>query len=466
MAVALHRPGRASAPTLAGAALALALLSATAPCWAQEQIEQQEPTPSSVEQVATPMERTFIPSVLAAPLELLPALKERLKDAPPFLRDTKVDVNLRTFYFNRENYDDSRQEALATGGALSYRSGWLLDTLSIGSVLYTSQPLYGPDNRDGTRLLLEGQEGYTVLGQLYARLKLLDRNFVNLYRYTYDTPYINRDDSRMTPKTFEGYTLQGSVGGEGGAPVLRYGGGYITKIKERNDDDFIWMSRPAGARVDRGVSLAGALVSYGGLSVGGIDYYCDDVINIAYGEVTYLLPLADGAGVLVSTQYVDQRSVGQNFLAASAFDTDLFAVKAEASYAGAVFTLAWSRAARGADLVNPWSGNPGYTGAQIQKFNRAGEQALLVKASYDFAPLGAPGLTAYALFVHGWSRVSPTTGAEVANENEVDLDVQWRPKRLAGLWLRARYGHVEQYQAPKNAMTEIRLIVNYDFSIL
>ena len=46
------------------------------------------------------------------------------------------------------------------------------------------------------------------------------RNFVNLYRYAYDTPYLNRDDSRMSPKTFEGYTLQGSVGGQDGAPAF------------------------------------------------------------------------------------------------------------------------------------------------------------------------------------------------------------------------------------------------------
>jgi len=228
------------------------------------------------------------------------------------------------------------------------------------------------------------------------------------------------------------------------------------------------MSRQAGAAVDRGVAMLGALFSSGGLSVGGIDYYCADVINIGYGEGKYLVPGPAGAGVLVSAQYVDQRSVGGNFMTGVAFDTELFAVKAEASYGNAVVSLAWSRTAHGADLQNPWSGNPGYSGAMIQKFNRAGEQALLARLSYDFRRLGVEGLTAYALFVHGASRVAPTTRSAVPNENEVDLDVQWRPawKGLTGLWLRARYGHVEQYQGPKNAMTEYRLVVSYDFSVL
>src|SRR5438552_3974191 len=95
------------------------------PRLAQEQIEQQEPTPSAVEQVATPIE---------------------LKDAPAF----------------REKYDDTHLEALAMGGALSFQSGWLLDTLSVSAVLYTSQPLHAPDARDGTALLETGQKAYTV----------------------------------------------------------------------------------------------------------------------------------------------------------------------------------------------------------------------------------------------------------------------------------------------------------------
>jgi hypothetical protein len=116
-----------AAPAITGAVLALPLLGAPAPGRAQEQIEQQEPTPSAVEQVATPIE---------------------LKDAPAFFRDMK--------------YDDTHREALAMGGALSFQSGWLLDTLSVSAVLYTSQPLHAPDARDGTALLETGQKGYTV----------------------------------------------------------------------------------------------------------------------------------------------------------------------------------------------------------------------------------------------------------------------------------------------------------------
>jgi hypothetical protein len=68
------------------------------------------------------------------------------------------------------------------GGALAYRSGWLLDRLQVGTTFYWSDHLYSPKDKDGTLLLKPGQHGYTVLGQLFGRVKLFDENFINLYR--------------------------------------------------------------------------------------------------------------------------------------------------------------------------------------------------------------------------------------------------------------------------------------------
>ena len=126
---------------------------------AQEVISNEEPTPSSVDEVTTPMERTFKEK---PPLpRFFPWLKEQLKDTPAFFRDTKLNLNVRTYYFYRDKYDDTVSESWALGGALSYQSGWFLDHFGVGAVLYTSQRLYGPEDRDGTLLLKPGQHGYT-----------------------------------------------------------------------------------------------------------------------------------------------------------------------------------------------------------------------------------------------------------------------------------------------------------------
>ncbi|HXJ83862.1 MAG TPA: OprD family outer membrane porin [Candidatus Methylomirabilis sp.] len=447
----------------------LVLLGVGSRCWAQEEIADEAPPPASVEESVGPMDRSFVrPFRLLPPRPgFFPWLKEQLKDTPPFFRDTKLDLDLRTFYLNGGNFNGSRSEALATGGSLSYQSGWLLDRLSVGSVLYTSQPLYAPPDRDGTLLLEPGQNGYTVVGQLYARVKILEESFLNLYRYTYDTPYISRHDNRMTPNTFQGYTLTGGIGGKDDGPGLQYGGGYIQKMKGRNDDDFVWMSRVAGASVDRGVGVLGARFTYAGFSIGGIDYYSDDIINIAYGETTYKKTLA-GLGVLFSAQYTGQQSVGDNLLMGVPFSANQLGLKVESSYANAVVTFAYTRDGDGADIQTPWSGTPGYTSALVQNFKNAGEQAFLVKGSYDFSSVGLSGLTAYAMYVHGWGTVSPATKAPAPAENEIDFDVQWRPNQgtFKGLWLRFRYGHVKQHQGASGVTDQFQLIINYDFSLL
>jgi hypothetical protein len=119
-------------------------------------------------------------------------------------------------------------------------------------------------------------------------------------------------------------------------------------------------------------------------------------------------------------------------------------------------------------MQSPWSGYPGFTSVQVQDFNRAEEEAVIVKMSYDFSGLGLEGVSAYALFVHGWGRVDPSTKVGVPDENEFDVDLQWRPTRsyLNGLSVRLRYARVEQYQGTEDNLDDVRVIINYDFSLL
>jgi hypothetical protein len=442
-------------------------LSGGTPALAQEAISQEEPTPGSVQEETLPMERSF--QEKPGPPGLFPGLKEKLKDTAPFFRDTKLDLNLRTYYLYRDKFDDSINEAWALGGALVYRSGWFLDRFSIGAAFYTSLPLHAPDDRDGTLLLKSGQEGYGALGQLYGKVKIVDDNFINLYRSEYNTPYINKNDNRMTPNTFEAYTFTGAAGGKEGAPKFTYGAGYFDKIKPRNSDTFISMSEAAGANGGkRGVFAAGANAAFPAFSIGAIDYYSNDIINIGYAEAKYTVALTERIGLLFSAQFTDQRSVGDELLKGYDFQTNQIGLQAAASYGGGIFTLAYTTADSGADLQNPWSSFPGYTSVQVQDFNRAGEDALMVKGSYDFSRIGLDGVTAYALWVHGWNAINPTSKTTVFQQDEYDGDLQWRPKSgaLKGFWFRARYAHVEQRGVGDQSLDDFRFIINYDLSLL
>src|SRR4029077_8618287 len=86
---------------------------------------------------------------------------------------------------------------------------YFLDHIAFGATVYTTNPVYAPDDRDGTLLLEEGQNGFTVLGEFYADIRIMKGLGVTVGAKGYDTPFISRNDNRMLPNTFEASVLQG-----------------------------------------------------------------------------------------------------------------------------------------------------------------------------------------------------------------------------------------------------------------
>jgi hypothetical protein len=220
------------------------------------------------------------------------------------------------------------------------------------------------------------------------------------------------------------------------------------------------MSKVAGAAVERGVYIAGANVDAKGFSLGAINYYSQDVINIFYTEGATVVATAGDLKIKLGAQYTDQRSTGDNLLTGQSFSTRQWGVQAVTDVGPAVVTLAYTDTANGADVRVPWSGHPGYTSVQVQDFNRAGESAVMVKGAYDFSRHGAEGLSAYALWVRGNGVEAPRY-----NEDEMDLNLQWTPKAgaLRGASFRVRYAHISQRGGGDPAINDFRFIVNYDF---
>ncbi len=439
-----------------------------------------EKAQSSVEQGQTPLTDSF-ESVSES------AREWRLQKRRTALEATEFDINFRTFYFDRRKFDGAQSQAFTIGGWIGLKTGYFLDHIALGATGYTSQPLYAPSDKDGTLLLKPGQDGYTVLGEAYADIRIIDDLDIYVGRKGYDTPFINRNDVRMTPNTFEAIVLQGKVSfgadevkespgaNEGKASLeandgktspaspsaksatLKYGAGYFDKIKERNSEEFVWMSKDAGANVNQGVYTAGAVYENGGFSIGAIDYLCPDVINIGYAEAKLKLAINDDWKPKFSAQFVDQRSVGDNALQGDSFSGQQVGIKAELPLKQALFSLAYTYTTDGTNMQSPWGGYPGYTSVQVQDFNRAGEGAFLVRAGYEFTKL--KGLSAYALAVVG------TDPHDIGQyrQNEYDANLQWAPPEgvLKGLSLRLRYALVQQKGGDVDNLKDFRVICNY-----
>ncbi|SEN94125.1 outer membrane porin, OprD family [Rhodospirillales bacterium URHD0017] len=454
---------------VAAGLLVATLLAAGGEAGAQS-AKQEDPIPATPSQDLTAIQRTFSQPT-PPPLTMFPELRERWKDTPAFLRDSKFDINFRSYYrdevTNAPNSVGIR-EAWAAGGSVAAETGRLFDVVSLGAVLYTSFPIYAPPDRGDTGLLLPNQQGYAVFGQLYARARLFETHHATAGRYLYDTPFLGPHDNRMTPNTFFGYTLTGQFGsGENGGPQFNYGAGWIGAIKPRDAIDFQSMSRKAGVNADYGTGLLGGRLTWGPASIGAIDYYTEDTLNIVYTEGSYGHSFNFGLNVLGAAQFVDQRSAGHNLLnSGNYFATNQFGAKVDLGYQTGILTVGYSVVNPTFAIQTPWSANPFYTDAQIQSFNRAGEQAVMVGLSYVLTPIGLPGVAASVFYFNG-STGAPAAGAPLV-ETEWDFNLEWRPnwKPLQGLWLRARYGTSSVYQSgSRTNIDEVRLILNYNVKL-
>jgi hypothetical protein len=418
----------------------------------QKQVaSDDDASPTSTEQGQTSIDSSFEPKTRAE------TIREERREA---FRDTDFYAELRSFYMNSDNLNGSKNQAWALGGSAGFKTGYFRDLFAFGATGYTSQKLSGPEDKDGTTLLLPGQHGYTALGEAYAEILLAEGVKATVGLKGYDTPFISRYDTRMTPNTYEAAILQGSLGGADGAPSWHFGGGYFDKIKLRDSDEFVSMATAAGAHagVSRGVSTAGALYKVGDLSIGAIEYNSSDIINIAYVEAKDGFALSDRLRLRVAAQYTDQRSVGENLLLGHPFSAHQFGIKTELAFAGALLTAAYTGSGKGGTSVqSPWSANPGYTTVQVESFDRSGENAWMARAAYRIPFV--KGLSAYGLYVHG-SR--PNVAKQYA-QDEYDVNIEWKSTvgKLEGLTLLARYGHVSEAGPDELHTNQLRLVLYY-----
>ena len=381
------------------------------------------------------------------------------------VRDSKVQLQLRTYFFDKLNpAPKNPNQAWALGGWLGYQSGWLGDVFGFGLTGYTSQPLWAPADAPGSNLLTATQDGYSVLGLAYGALKLFDQTLTG-GRFEVNQPEVNLFDNRMTPQTFQGGALTGKLAG------VDYFAGYLSDVKQRNATTFINMAQAAGAPSD--VSSGMWLVGFKGEPAKDLvlrlsSYHVPDVLNSTYADAAWTTPVADGMKLRLGAQTIYQSSTGSNSL--GTFSVGYGGVKADLTSGGLTGTLGYNQTGRNANLRSPYSSWAGYTVMLIQDFNSAGQKAFLIGASYDFKSVGAPGLTLAGQIATGFDAINPSTGAPVANSTEYDIDLNYRfsdqswPKWAQPLWLRIRAGVL--VPSGGGATTEnYRIILNYPFDL-
>jgi hypothetical protein len=434
----------------------IGLLVLALPAAAAERELDEASAPGSVQEIETPIQRVVRDE--EKPRIFFPRLVEALEDLPPFLADTQLDVRFRNFYLRNDRTTGTLREALTTGGSLRYRSGWLADVFAVEVEGFTSQPLYAPQDRDGTGLLRPVQDGYTALGIANAQLRY--RGFVLTgFRQYLDLPYVNRSDSRMTPNTFEAVTLSKPEGD------FRFSTGYTWKIKPRTSTDFQSFTEAVGVEQDRGLAHVGAIwTPPSGLHLGAVVGVIPDVTAAIYTELGYVRRVSGDLEARIDTQFSYRDEIGDDLLGPTIGSAWNLGVRGSSSWKGAVLRLGLSVTGSNQGLNSFYGTDPSYVDLMQRTFNRADEKALLVSLSYDFERFGAKGLSLIMNFVAAFDGEMDGEQAD-AQELDVTTDYRLTDGPLENLWLRVRASWLRDELSDREA-TEVRVILRYDLPLL
>ena len=382
------------------------------------------------------------------------------------VREGAITLHLRSYYLDRKTTPPPGPAAWAAGGALGYQSGWLGNMLRVGLAGFTSQPIWAPADRDGSSLLKPGPEGYSVLGQAYLSLKLWEQVLTG-FRQRVDEPEVNAFDIRMTPQTFEGYTLAGKI------RDVSYTLAYLEKLKPIDSDRFFNMAAVAGAPPGASEPLWLGSLGYSpvkGLTARLSSYHVPNILTSTYTDLVWLAPLWGGFKLQLGGQFMYQGSTGSNLLTGSPFDTWAGGAQADLIWGPITASIALTRIGKGSDYRTPFGGWAGYTSMIVNDFNRAGETGLLFGAAFDFAGLNLPGLSLFANAVFGRDAIDPVSAVRRSDMTEYDFTLDYRftashwPEYLAPLWIRARAVRAEEQLNGFAAVTsDYRVILNYQW---
>ncbi|SEM57832.1 outer membrane porin, OprD family [Pseudomonas sp. ok272] len=435
--------------------------------------------------------------------------------AAGFIEDSKATLSLRNFYINTDNRDSeagsaanvkngvqSKNEEWGQGFDLRFISGYTQGTVGFGIDAIgllgvkldsgggtngaANSKSYGgtvfPSKSNG-----DAEDNFSSLG-LTAKAKI-SQTELKLGTLQPKLPVIVTNDGRLLPQTFQGGQITSND-----IKDLTLIGGQIEQAKGRNSSNNENLSvGGATARVANSNKFyyAGgdykitkdltAQYYYGNLE----DFYKQNFLGLVHNwsigpgvlksDFRYFHSTDDGANGSNTSYFSNGNYVG-NVSGKGPVDNNLFSGLFLYTVSGHTFGGGYQVSNGDSDFpwLNQGDGSSAYltTDMQITKFGRAGERTWQGRYSYDFAKLGAPGLTAGVVYLRG-NNIDTVGNDKKENgsgntEWERDLTVAYvipeGPLKNLGLtWKNAMWRNDIPGQRDQD---ENRLIVSYSIPLL
>ncbi|WP_406227103.1 OprD family porin [Pseudomonas siliginis] len=413
-----------------------------------------------------------------------------------FLEDSKATLSMRTLYFNSDNRDGaaapSKTEEAAQGFVLRYESGFTQGTVGFG---IDAQALLGvtldsgngrhvgsgmiPSDGDGAA------DAWSSFGPT-AKMRVANTEF------RYGTlmpklPILLSNDARVLPQSFTGAQITSNdIDG------LMLTSGVLEHAVGRASTDRTGLSVPGGTRDSNKFYFAGG--DYYITKQLKAQYYfaqLEDFYNQNFFGLTHVLPIDSKSSLTTDLRYFNTTSTGANSSAAGRaqgyrtsgytddnngeIDNNTWVAMITYANGGHTVSVGHQEVGDGSNFVQPNQGNLVDKGAgggsvylptdkMIQNFARAGEQTDFGQYSYDFAPLGVPGLKASIVYLKGSDIKANSGGDQSEWERDMTLDYVLQSGSLKGLGFSVRNAK-SNTDAGRN-VAQNRFIINYTLSLL
>ncbi|ADR34494.1 outer membrane porin [Sulfuricurvum kujiense DSM 16994] len=426
-------------------------------------------------------------------------------DVIGMFNEGKVSGQFREFSISRE-VDDTRpaanndytRKANTIGGYLKYETGaW--NGLSLGAAVYGTIGVHlgnrsNVNDVDPTLLSKDNQNDF-YLGEAYLQYKNGNTTF-KAGRQKLDTPMVGSDDARMLPNLFEAYVLtntdvkdttlvaahvtkfaQGTFGRAYTSGILSATSGYSLVDARGQTGDFTNMGEYAIGEKTDGVSVAAAIYSgIPGLKLQLWDYYAHDILNAVYAEANYGFSMGNGVAPYVAAQWINERDVGSNNVAAlNKVESDFVAGKIGVKVANFDVYAAVSHNSKDSasdngthgGTISPWGGMPAYTQGMVTRHQfMAGTDAWKAAASYDWKNFGVKLNTSVYYAEFDMDKLNGYAANHAWTAKEKGFDVIFNPETIKNLQLRLRANYTDDfYDVTTGSVSwdEYRFILNYNF---
>ncbi|OZB20792.1 MAG: porin [Pseudomonas sp. 34-62-33] len=332
--------------------------------------------------------------------------------------DTKVSLEARNFYFNRDfrqgnsevpAQSQSKQEEWAQGFILRMNSGFTEGTVGFGAdaIGMFGFKLDSGDGTAGSGLLVPdrssggSQDNYSGLA-VAAKAKV-SNSTLRVGQMQFKNAAIASGDSRLLPQVFEaGHVVSQELDG------LMLEAAHVREVNNRNSNDYEDIGITTGGR--RGISTVGGSTTDSFDFIGGTykltkdlsaGYYysnLDELYKQHSFNVVHVLPLGDKQSLKTDVRYARSTDDGNR----SNVDNKAFGAMVTYGLDGHAFGLGYQKMSGDTGFAYINGTDPFLVNyVQIGDFANKDEKSYQARYDFNFASIGIPGLTFMTRYLTG-----------------------------------------------------------------